>query len=553
MNSEIFVQQTGNIQSIAPRARRKANDRSTKERTLVDAEGQQTIARMDGPQTAPIPVPHSRAVQLEHYVAQIREKQEARANQATAPAPTTAAPERRGFSSNPIDALTRIDDARETIARQNFQAATTPQRVAGAVPQSATESSRSIDDEFQKTLDRLATRPASEQSASKDPDDRSTAVDIAVANDAAPASRTPDELIATISAAIASVISDISPNDLEHKVRQEIQKRQPESLLENMRIDAPAPVETTSGEHTFKPSRPHFMRSRKRPTKPSVEQPPAEPEPTVEPELVQPVVEPEPIQAEPVQVESAKAELISQNEIVASVPEDTTTIAETTADQMVPTEVAAWDVDDFRWPDVVNEITGADNSPIDSLVEHCLSMLGGDHSRLIITSPARGAGCSTIAMAIAKSAAADGKQVLLVDADLENPSLSCDIGLVPHISWSSAARFSQPACEATIRSQETQLCVMPLGKIANRNSLPNHLIDRLSEMLAAVENKFDLVVVDAGPITQMLNEASGSTKVGDAAILVYGEETQSAIAVAGQELTSAGVSNLIAVQNSPQG
>ena len=539
MNSEIFVQPSGNIQSIAPRAKRKAYDRSTENRTVVDAEGQETIARMDSPQTSPIPVPHSRAVQLEHYVAQIREKQEARVNESRASAaPAADAPVRRGFSSNPIDALTRIDDARETIARQNFQAATTPQRVASAVPQTAADKSRQVDDEFQRTLDRLATRPASEASSEKDPDDQSTAVDVPVANDLAPASRTPDELIATISAAIASVISDISPSDLETKVREEIRQRQPETLLENLRVDKPASSGFANSTPSFKPSRPHFMRSRQKPSSPSVEPPAPEPELSLKPAA---------------EVKPAEPELISETTI--AVPENLVSevVAEEPAEIAVPTEVAAWDVDDFRWPSVVSEITSADESPIESLVEHCLTMLGTDQSRLVITSPARGAGCSTIAMAIAKAASADGKQVLLIDADLENPSLSQEIGLVPHISWSSAARFGQPACEATIRSQQTELCVMPLGKIAVRSSLPDHLMDRLSEMVAPVEREFDLVVIDAGPISQLLAEASGSTKFGDAAILVHGDETQTSIASAGHQLTSAGVSNLIAVQNSPQG
>ena len=411
MNSEIFVQPAGNIQSIAPRAKRKSYDRSTENRTVVDHEGQETIARMDGPQTSPIPVPHSRAVQLDHYVAQIREKQEARVSEAKASAaPATDAPARRGFSSNPIDALTRIDDARETIARQNFQAATTPQQVASVVPQTAADASRQVDDDFQRTLDRLATRPASENQ--KDPDDQSIAVDIPVANDSVPASRTPDELIATISAAIASVISDISPTDLETKVRDELRQRQPEALVENLRVDAPASSGFANSTPSFKPSRPHFMRSRQKPVEPSLEQPAAELE------LIDPVAEAKP----------AEPETVAETTIAMPENPVTTPVVEEPAEMSVPTEVAAWDVDNFRWPSVVSEITEAVDSPIESLVEHCLSMLGTDQSRLVITSPARGSGCSTIAMAIAKAASTDGKQVLLIDADLENPSLSRDIG-----------------------------------------------------------------------------------------------------------------------------
>ena len=68
-----------------------------------------------------------------------------------------------------------------------------------------------------------------------------------------------------------------------------------------------------------------------------------------------------------------------------------------------------------------------------------------------------------------------------------------------------------------------------------------------------VEREFDLVVIDAGPISQLLAESNGSTRIGDASILVYGDDTQASVAAAGQQLTSAGVSNLIAVQNSPRG
>lgn len=124
----------------------------------------------------------------------------------------------------------------------------------------------------------------------------------------------------------------------------------------------------------------------------------------------------------------------------------------------------------------------------------------GQHKRLLVTSSIAGEGKSFIASNLALSLAMTGKKIVLVDFDLNNPSLShkLDINHAPGVS-----EFLQNEATADeIKIQTTlheNLSFIPAGDLPNNpselmmNGRPEQLLNHLSE-------KFDYVIVDSAPV-----------------------------------------------------
>ena len=108
----------------------------------------------------------------------------------------------------------------------------------------------------------------------------------------------------------------------------------------------------------------------------------------------------------------------------------------------LPVDVAAWDVEDFRWPILSNQMIATASDAMQQLFDQVLTVSNDDETRpsnrLAIAGAGRGEGASTIAISLARWAVACGKRVLLVDADLNSPSLTTQVGLQHGLSWLKA-------------------------------------------------------------------------------------------------------------------
>jgi exopolysaccharide transport family protein len=118
---------------------------------------------------------------------------------------------------------------------------------------------------------------------------------------------------------------------------------------------------------------------------------------------------------------------------------------------------------------------------------------------LMVTSTIPGEGKSTIAMTIASSAAQSGQRTLLVDADLRHPSISryfkCDKspGLVDYLVGDADLQ------SIVVSDEKLRLWVLPSG---SKTKNPPDLLgsDRFKALMAALRQRFDLVVIDTPPI-----------------------------------------------------
>ena len=215
----------------------------------------------------------------------------------------------------------------------------------------------------------------------------------------------------------------------------------------------------------------------------------------------------------------------------------------------IPTTVAAWDVEDFRWPVVTSQMIVSSGAAIDNLTRSAMEMISPGNQRIAITGLSRGEGTTSIAISLARWAAASGNNVLLVDADITSPSLSSQVGLASNLSWVNAISQSQSPAEVIVRSQSSNLCIMPLADMVSRVTWPRFIYDNLGGLVDQVRGTFDVVILDMGPATQLLSELSRPDLLVDATLLVHDGVSSPELGHTKERLENFGIRKFVIAQN----
>ena len=211
-----------------------------------------------------------------------------------------------------------------------------------------------------------------------------------------------------------------------------------------------------------------------------------------------------------------------------------------------PALKAAWTVESFVRSQTIQRLSS--ELAIGKLSESCVDLLGSFGKTISVTSPYRGAGATTIAFALSDSLARSGRRILLVDANLENSSLSRDVGL-RKLSWLPFRE--EPISESLVMETETGLCLMPLDLDAAhgyQNGVP--ALDLLDRMIRPIRDDFDMIVIDAGEARQMLDGLSEDCQLIDAALMVANDVHCESFAKARESLINRGVYKFVAANNS---
>ena len=119
---------------------------------------------------------------------------------------------------------------------------------------------------------------------------------------------------------------------------------------------------------------------------------------------------------------------------------------------------------------------------------------------LLVTSPGSGEGKSTTAMALARNFAHLGKRVLLIEADLRNPSLHRSLGLKGQaVGLSNLLAGGCTLAEATVDTDEPGLKVVLAGPLPPN---PAELLSgsKLVSMLTVAAERYDQVILDGPPV-----------------------------------------------------
>jgi Mrp family chromosome partitioning ATPase len=160
---------------------------------------------------------------------------------------------------------------------------------------------------------------------------------------------------------------------------------------------------------------------------------------------------------------------------------------------------AAWEVDAFCWPEVCSQLDTAANGQLRESGAEIAAAAKQGLKVLAVTSVHREEGRTTLALSLARHAAAAGIRVALVDADAGNPELARQLGLEAPCSWHDVARQKQSLTEAAIFSLEDGVTLFPLAESTDGDL---HAVDDnvLAQTLRALTHLFDLIVVDMYPI-----------------------------------------------------
>jgi len=137
---------------------------------------------------------------------------------------------------------------------------------------------------------------------------------------------------------------------------------------------------------------------------------------------------------------------------------------------------------------------------------------------LLIASAGPGEGKSTSALALARNFAQLGKRVLLIEADMRNPSLHRSLGLVGDKGLSNLLVGASSLAETRIASGEPRLDVVLAGPLPPN---PAELLSgsRLAALLGAAAREYDQIVID-GPPVMGIADGPLLANVADATLLV---------------------------------
>jgi capsular exopolysaccharide synthesis family protein len=137
---------------------------------------------------------------------------------------------------------------------------------------------------------------------------------------------------------------------------------------------------------------------------------------------------------------------------------------------------------------------------------------------LLVTSSGSGEGKSTTALTLARNLAQLGKRVLLIDADLRNPSLHRALGCENSVGLSNYLAGGIKPAAAIRPTKQLRLTFIPSGPLPPN---PAELLSgpKLVSLLSLASEKFDQVIIDGPPVMGLAdalilsNLASGTVLV----------------------------------------
>lgn len=175
----------------------------------------------------------------------------------------------------------------------------------------------------------------------------------------------------------------------------------------------------------------------------------------------------------------------------------------------------------------VTSVDGAGSSPVDSIVSFPQSAfaeafrslrtsldLTGEHAAkvVLVTSSLPQEGKTTTSIGLARSAAQQGKRVIIIDGDLRRRGLNRLIKqkTAPSYGLLEVLSGSIPLHQALIRDEDTGLMVLPVAKTQDlTESLTGKAMDDLLDQL---RESYDLIIIDAPPVLPIAEARSLAAK-----------------------------------------
>lgn len=175
---------------------------------------------------------------------------------------------------------------------------------------------------------------------------------------------------------------------------------------------------------------------------------------------------------------------------------------------------AVWEVDVLDVPTTVADLF-FEGSLFQQIAERISDAIESGLNSVIITSTKTGEGRSSVAIGLAMAAAAAGKRVALVDANIEQPDLANELRLELQYGWVDTIRAGLPIKEVAVHAVEDGVTLIPLMPPKGKNAATGYEVVQLVDRL---KDKFELIILD-GPTSQSTQIHQCASAV-DSAIIV---------------------------------
>jgi Mrp family chromosome partitioning ATPase len=175
---------------------------------------------------------------------------------------------------------------------------------------------------------------------------------------------------------------------------------------------------------------------------------------------------------------------------------------------------AAFDVDQFAWPELCDALLAKRTGEFDQLVGQLVTESALGRKVIAITGSRRGDGRTTLALLLARRLAATAVKVVVVDADFEYPQLAARLGMTIGSGWENILVDKLPVWDGLVESLADGMSLLPLaprpatsaGQPTAAEFVGQHE-QTIRQHLAELRRHFDVVLVDAGAIKAVRPDA----------------------------------------------
>jgi Mrp family chromosome partitioning ATPase len=158
----------------------------------------------------------------------------------------------------------------------------------------------------------------------------------------------------------------------------------------------------------------------------------------------------------------------------------------------------------FRWPGVCQTLREQFGDRYDRVADLLVAKCRGERSLFGVAGLHPHDGCTTTLLCLAAALAAQGKRVILVDANFRAPALAKLLGAEPNTTWQDVLERGAPLVEAVIRAARDHVDLLPLGarsRLARHNDGAQLAAGLQSSVTADVlREAYDLVLLDLGAL-----------------------------------------------------